>query len=148
MSLRTVVAYPFQAAGREALPLNDFVAALSLDRGWFDPDDAECCLDVATSEGLLEAADDGTVRSTFDHAAVTVPADFEPETDLLHQRSVFEGCVDRIVADAGLEKQEAVAGINRLQDDLGVTVETAGVVFARRHSLDVSDLAGRALSAV
>jgi hypothetical protein len=146
MSLRTVVAYPFQAAGRRALPPNDFVAALSLDRGWFDPDGAERCLDVARSEGLVEATEDGTVRSTFDHDDVRVPPDFEPDSGVLQQRSVFEVCLERIVTDAGVEKHEAVAGINRLQDDLGVTVETAAVVFARRHSLDVADLARRALA--
>jgi hypothetical protein len=144
MSLRQVVAYPFQKQGRGRCAANDFVAALSLDRGWFDPDAAEAALEAAVTEGLVERVEDeDAIEATFDYAGETIPEDFDPDREILQSRSIFEVCVDRLV-DAGVEKREAVAGINRVQENLAVTLEAAAVVFARRHELGVADLAQRA----
>ena len=121
---------------------SDFVVALSLDRDWFSPDQAKRLVDVAASEGLLEA-EDGDLRVTFDPATVSIPEDFEPDESILRQRSTFERVLDAVTG-AGIEKQEAVASINALQSDLGVTIEAAAVVYARRQGIDVADLAERA----
>ncbi|MCL7417976.1 MAG: DUF2240 family protein, partial [Halalkalicoccus sp.] len=61
-----------------------------------------------------------------------------PEEDLLVERSPFERVLEAIVA-AGVEKRTAVARINELQRELGVTIEVAAVVFARRRGVDVSE---------
>jgi len=122
---------------------SEFVVALSLDRDWFSPDQAKRLLDVAASEGLVRR-DDGDVAVAFDADSVDVPDDFVPDESILQERSTFERVLDAIV-EAGVEKQEAVAGINRLQAELGVTLEAAAIVFARRQGVDVTDLADRAL---
>lgn len=122
---------------------NEFVVALSLDRDWFSPDQAKRLINVATGRGLLER-DDGDVVTRFDANDVTVPAEFVPDESVLRERSTFEQVLDEVVAD-GVEKQGAVADINRLQDELGVTVEAAAVVYARRRGLDVDGAAASAL---
>jgi hypothetical protein len=151
MTLRPLVAYPFQRAGRGTISENDFVAALSLDRGWFDPAAAEQCLERAITEGLLDRSTDGgdggdgdpEVRATFEYRAVTVPEDLDPDPAVLEPRSVFEACVERLV-EAGVEKRAAVAGINQLQDELALALEAAAVLFAHRQGVAVADLAARA----
>jgi hypothetical protein len=143
MSLRTAVAAPFRQRGAERMGENEFVVALSLDRDWFSPDQAKRLIDVATGQGLLER-DDGDVVTRFDADDVTVPAEFVPDESILRERSTFEQVLDEVVAD-GVGKQEAVADINRLQDELGVTVEAAAVVYARRRGLDVDGAAASAL---
>lgn len=143
MSLRTAVAAPFRQQGRDRMGKSEFVVALSLDRDWFSPDQAKRLLDVAASEGLVERVD-GDVTVTFDLDGVDVPDGFVPDESILQERSTFERVLDAIV-DAGVQKQEAVAAINSLQADLGVTVEAAAVVYARRQGIDVSELADRAL---
>jgi len=142
MSLRRTVASPFRQRGVERLAESEFVVALSLDRDWFSPDQAKRLLDVAEGEGLLERGDDG-VAPTFDAATVDVPDDFAPDEAVLQERSVFERVLDAMI-DAGLEKQSAVAASNRLQAELGVTLEAAAVVYARRKGVDVTDVAARA----
>jgi hypothetical protein len=122
---------------------SEFVVALSLDRDWFSPDQAKRLLDVAASEGLVERVDD-EVSVTFAVDSVSVPEDYVPDESILQKRSTFERVLSSVV-DAGTEKQEAVAGINQLQADLGLTLEAAAVVYARRRGVDVSDLAERAL---
>lgn len=142
MSLRTAVAAPFVQAGTDRLGRSDFVVALSLDRDWFSPDQAKRLIDVATSEGLLEPDDDELV-ATFEVGSVTVPEDFTPDESILRQRTTFERILDAVV-EAGTDKQEAVAAINGLQSDLGVTLEVAAVVYARRQGLAVGEHAQRA----
>jgi len=143
MSLRTAVAAPFVQSGSDRLGRSDFVVALSLDRDWFSPDQAKRLLDVAEGEGLLEA-EDGEVVATFDVASVSIPEDFVPDESLLRQRTTFERVLDSVV-ETGAEKQSAVAAINGLQSDLGVTLEAAAVVYARREGVAVTDHATRAL---
>jgi hypothetical protein len=146
VSLRTAVAAPFRAAGSRRLPESSFVVALSLDRDWFSPDQAKRLVDVAATEGLLDR-EDGDVVAAFDPDGVSVPDGFRPDESILQQRSVFEKVLDACV-EAGVEKQTAVAGINRLQADLAVTVEAAAVLFAHRRGIDVAAEAEAALEAL
>lgn len=146
MSLRVAVAAPFVQHGTTRLEESEFVVALSLDRDWFSPDQAKRLIDVATEEGLLEREHDDLVAS-FTPAEVTIPEDFVPDEDLLRERSAFERVLGGLVAD-GVEKHEAVGAINGVQQELGVTIETAAVVYARREGLEVEDLVGVARAAL
>lgn len=139
MSLRTAVAAPFKSAGTDALGERAFVVELAVDRDWFSPDQAARLVDIATSEGLLER-ESGELRTRFDAESVTVPEEFTPEESILQARSTFERLVDALV-EAGEEKQDAVAGVNRLQSELGLTVEAAAVVYARRRGVDIKEAA-------
>lgn len=125
---------------------SEFVVALSLDRDWFSPDQAQRLVDVAAGEGLLERDGDDVVV-TVDPASVDVPGEFAPDESVLQQRTTFERVLDAVV-ESGVEKQEAVAAINRLQADLGVTIEAAAVLYACRQGVDVADVAERAMEEV
>jgi hypothetical protein len=144
MSLRRAVAAPFRSKGRERLAESEFVVALSLDRDWFSPDQAKRLVDVAVSEGLLER-EDGDLAVRFDPDEEAIPEEFYPDESIIQERTTFQRVLDALV-DEGAEKQEAVAGINALQSELGVTVEAAAVLYARHNGVDVTDAARRALS--
>jgi len=139
MSLKTAVAAPYRQRGTDRMAESEFVVALSLDRNWFSPDQAKTLVDVATSEGLLERDDDALVVG-FDAASTTVPEDFRPGEEILQSRSTFERLLDAIV-EAGVEKQTAVAEINKRQSELGVTLDAAAVVYARREGVAVDEVA-------
>ena len=144
MSLRRAVAAPFRDRGADRLTESELVVALSLDRSWFSPDQAERSVALAVSEGLLERTDpDDRLRPTFDAADVELPEGFEPDDAVLTRRSTFERLLDSIV-EAGIEKQTAVAEINELQGELGVTIEAAGALYARRRGIEVGELAAQA----
>lgn len=142
MSLRSAVAAPFRTEGVERLGESEFVVALSLDRGWFSPDQAKRLVDVAASEGLLEREEDDLV-ATFVPGEVDVPEGFEPDDGILRERSTFERVLGAIT-ESGIEKQTAVAGVNSVQADLGLTLEAAAVVYARRQGVTVGEAAERA----
>jgi hypothetical protein len=137
--MEIAVAVPFRQHGTERLGEGEFVVALSLDREWFSPDQAKRLIDVAAGRGLVER-DGGDLVAAFEPGAVEIPDGFTPDESILQSQSLFERLLSRIVAD-GVEKQEAVAGVNRLQRDLGVTIEAAAVLYARRRDVDVSGLA-------
>jgi hypothetical protein len=142
MSLRAVVAAPFRGRGRDRLPESEFVVGLSLDRGWYSPDQASRVVDIAVGRGLL-TRDGDTLEPSFDVGTVEIPAGFTPDEELLRSPSPFEQVMDALV-DAGHEKQEAVAGINRLQADAGLTIGAAAVLYARRHAVEVPEAAAAA----
>lgn len=144
MSLRRAVAAPFRQRGVDRMNESEFVVALSLDRDWFSPDQAKRLVDVATGEGLLDRDGDDIVAS-FDVDTVDIPEDFVPDESVIQERSVFEQVLDTVV-DTGVEKQDAVADINRLQSELGITIEAAAVLYARRRGVDVGGLAANARS--
>ena len=144
MSLRSAVAAPFTGRGEGELAESEFVVALSLDRDWFSPEQATRLADVAVGEGLLERTEN-RLSPTFDPAGVTIPEGFVPSEELLRRRSAFEQVLDALVAD-GIDKREAVAEINELQQSLAVTIEAAAVLYARRRDVDVSEAAERALA--
>ncbi|WP_276272495.1 DUF2240 family protein [Haloarcula litorea] len=142
MSLKTAVAAPFRQRGTDRMGESEFVVALSLDRNWFSPDQAKTLVDVAASEGLVEQDGDDLVAG-FDPAAVEIPDGFAPEEDVLRSRSTFERVLDALV-EAGVDKQSAVAGINKRQAELGVTLEAAAVVYARQEGVAVEAAAAQA----
>ncbi|MFW5911565.1 MAG: DUF2240 family protein [Halolamina sp.] len=146
MTLEATVAVPFRQEGRNSLGDGEFVVALSLDRDWFSPDQAKRVIDVALGRGLLDR-EDGKLVAQFDPESVDVPEEFAPDADVLREQSAFEQVLDR-VTDAGVEKQAAVAGINELQRDLGLTIEAAAVVFARREGVEVGEAAAAARRSV
>ncbi len=144
MSLDVAVAMPFRQHGKTRLGEGEFVVALSLDRDWFSPDQAKRLIDVGVGRGLL-AREDGDVVVQFDPNDVSVPEEFTPDESILREQSTFERVLDSLVA-AGHEKRDAVAAVNRRQQELGVTLEAAAVVYARAHGIDVTDVAAKARS--
>ena len=142
MSLRAAVAAPFRQHGRDRLAQSKFVVSLSLDRDWFTANQAKRLVDVATGEGLLDRDGDDLIAQ-FDVSNAEVPEDFDPDEGMLQERSAFEQALDAITS-AGEDKQSAVAAINELQQELGVTVEAAAIVYARREGIEVDDAAAKA----
>lgn len=146
MSLRAVVAAPFRGRGRDQLPESEFVVALSLDRGWYSPDQAARVAELAVGQGLL-AREGETLRPSFDVDGVEVPPGFAPDESLLRSASPFELVLEALVA-AGHDKQSVVAGINRLQAEVELTVGAAAVLYARRQGLAVPEAAAAARSSL
>ncbi|MFC6975755.1 DUF2240 family protein [Halomicroarcula sp. GCM10025709] len=141
MSLKTAVAAPFRQRGTDRMGESEFVVALSLDRDWFSPDQAKTLVDVAEGEGFVARDGDDLVVG-FDPGDVDIPDGFVPSEDVLQSRSTFERLLDAVVS-TGVEKRMAVGEINALQSEIGVTLETAAVLYARREGIDVTELATR-----
>lgn len=139
VTLRLVVAAPFLWAGNETLEESEFVVALSLDRNWFSPDQAKRVIDLAVAEGILKR-NETRLMLTVDIDSVELPDGFSPDDSVLSGTSTFERLLDRIV-DSDRDKRAVVAEINRLQRNLGITLEAAALLYATREEIEVDDLA-------
>ncbi|MFB6217869.1 MAG: DUF2240 family protein [Halobacteriaceae archaeon] len=139
MSLRTAVAAPFKQSGSDRIDEQEFVVALSFDRDWCSTDQAKRLVDIAAAEGLLRREEE-TLVATFDPGTVTVPDGFVPDESVFTRRAPFERVLAELVED-GHDKREAVAGINDLQQRLGVPAGVAAVVYARGQGIEVPGVA-------
>lgn len=141
MDLKTVVAAPFRHRGSNTLTDSEFIATLSMELDWFTPEQARRVIDLATSESLLDRSEDSLVP-TFAVETISLPDDPTPDESILTERSTFEQLLDTIT-DAGIEKQDAVAEINRLQQELAITIEAAGVLYAHQQGIAVPGITDR-----
>lgn len=142
MTLRFVVAAPFKGRGQDRIRESEFVVASSLDRDWLSPAQASRVVEVGVDRGLLSREGDDLVAE-FDPEGVDIPRDFSPDEELFRERSAFEEVV-AVLMESGMDKREAVAGINKLQATLELSIGAAAVVYAARRGVDVSEAAGKA----
>lgn len=141
MELRRVLAAAFKHHGREALTETQLVAALALERDWYEPDEVRRLMEQARAAGALTGADDA-LRPTFDVGEVSIPSGYEPPADLADPASPFERILARLEAD-GHDRRDSVAAINRLQRAAGLESDAAAVLYAHGEGLDVRTEAQR-----
>jgi len=146
VSLRRVVAAPFLRRETDRVTHAEFIYSLTRDAEWFDTGEAEDVLKAGVDEALLET-DGDELRPAFEVSEVEIPDGFSPSKRSLvgENRGVFERTVDRLV-EAGHDKREAVAEINRRHAEMGdVGVQAAALVVAKEKGLRVADLAEEGL---
>lgn len=142
MSLRVVIAAPFKGRGQDRIRESEFIVAISLDRDWLSPDQASRVVERGVERGLLSREGDVLVVE-FDPERVDIPREFTPNEELFRERSPFEDVLAALI-ESGMDKREAVAGINKLQAELELSIDAAAVVYAARRGVDVSDAAANA----
>ena len=147
--LRRTLAYVFKARGREDLPRAELKHALSLGHQWFSPSEAGALIAKAIGRGeLVETGDH--VRPTFAVASVKLEPSFRPTRAVLaeSEAGVLDEAVERVASATKKPAGDILREVNALQESLGnrVSAESAALLIARGHDLDVADLAARALA--
>ncbi|MDI6639752.1 MAG: DUF2240 family protein [Methanocellales archaeon] len=140
--LMQTVAMPFRKRGKNALTTSEFIFALSLDLGWFSPEQAKEVLSKAKNEGLVSIKDD-EISPNFDPRAIEIPLGFRP--DLKRERSIFERIIERIMM-TGLSRKEAIALVNEKQERMAklIEIEVSALLVAKERGVDVEDLVDEA----
>lgn len=139
MSLQVALGAPFDSVGRAELTEQEIVVDLAVDRNWVSPDQAKRLVELGRKRGLLDR-DGEDLRATFDVADVEIPEGYTPDERLFQERSPVEVVIEAL-EEAGIDRREAVASINELQDRLSITAGAAAVLRARRAGLSVPDAA-------
>ncbi|MFB6254828.1 MAG: DUF2240 family protein [Halobacteriaceae archaeon] len=133
MSLEQVIAVPFRQKGATKINNHEFVVILSLDREWFSPDQSKQIIKRGLSEGILQQNDD-TLIYTENLNDIQVPDDFEPDPAIIQEKPLFEKILTEF-DDAGYERQNVVANINKLQQAAGITANTAAIMYAYQEGM-------------
>ncbi|HEY7587192.1 MAG TPA: DUF2240 family protein [Thermoplasmata archaeon] len=144
--LRNAIALLFKRKGREELTEREFVLSASMDLRWFPPKDAQRLLQLGLETKLLESQG-GTIRPSFDVSSVDVPRDFAPTAKTLvapmpSGEDLFGQIVNAIATRTKSDRRSVVATVNAIQERLGVEIEVAALVAAKRAGLDVGTFLG------
>ncbi len=132
------VAMPFRKRGKNALKTSEFIFALSLDLGWFSPEQAKEVLNKAKNDGLVSIKDD-EISPNFDFKTIDIPLGFKP--DLKREQSIFERTIERIMI-TGLSRKEAIALVNKKQESMAnlIGIEISALLVAKERDIDIEDL--------
>lgn len=143
--LLITIAQPFKKKGKNSLTASEFVFALSLDLGWFSPEQARQVLALAEKAGILMKKGD-EIKPNFDPKGIEAPFGFKPDLKAILQRTVFDEIVERIMS-SGLSKRDAIALVNKKQESLSklVTIEVAALLVAKERGVEIADLVEKAL---
>jgi hypothetical protein len=143
--LQQVLALVFKRKGKGVLSEKEFVFSASIDFRWFTPKEAQRLLDMGIEADLLERSN-GFIKPRFDYKKVDVPLDFRPGRDMLTEPSPVEGgrplfptILELITSGSELQRREAVARINKVQERLDVDIEVASLVVARGLGIEIGE---------
>lgn len=138
--LKEALSYLFQRKGKDALSEKELILSVSMDLGWFSPDDAKQLVDVCLELRLLSRTDDG-LKPNFDYKALTIPIDFTPSKSILQlesQEPLLLSIVRTIDKKTGLGRNNIMAEINKKQNLLDVEIEVAAILVAKNYGADIS----------
>jgi hypothetical protein len=142
--LLVTVAQPFKKRGKNSLTISEFIFALSLDLGWFSPEQARQVLAMAEKAELLVKKGD-EIKLNFDPKGIEAPFGFKPDLKAILQRTLFDQIIERIMS-SGLSRRNAIALVNKKQESLLklVTIEVAALLVAKERGIQIADLAEKA----
>ncbi|ATZ61487.2 MAG: DUF2240 family protein [Methanosarcinales archaeon Met12] len=137
--LMMTVAMPFRKRGKDCLTTSEFIFALSLDLGWFSPEQAKEVLSKAKEESLVSIKDD-KISPSFDFKVIEIPLGFRP--DMKSERSIFERIIERVMT-TGLSRKDVIALVNEKQERMAklIEIEVSALLVAKDRGADIEDLA-------
>jgi hypothetical protein len=138
--LENIITAVYNKEGKQSLTERELAMSMSMGLHWFKLEDARQVVDMAKSEGLLKEEEDGLVP-TFDITTMDLPLDYKPSEDVLSDKrteDILMTLVDLIVRHTNLEKTKIMSHINKKKNQLGVHIQVAALLVAKRYDIDVS----------
>jgi len=134
----------------------DLMHAMTFDLHWFGATEAKALVDAGLDEDLLKK-DGDKIKPNFDIQGVSVPImytpsekfvselrSYTPKTKIESEKNekipVFRKILLRISEKTGIAKTEIMREINRKKERLNMEIEVVGLIVAKRHGIDISDL--------
>ncbi len=139
--LKKTLAFIYNNQGQESMTKKELELAMAMTQRWFSSSEANGLIDFALREGLLEETDQGCVLS-YDPKEMDIPFDFKPSDrvlKLLLVKDPFKALIKRIEENSSMERKKIMANVNRIQQDLNVTIEVAAIMVAKEMDVEVDD---------
>jgi hypothetical protein len=138
--LMETLGYLFQRSGKDVISEKDLVLSISMDLGWFSPDEAKQLIDVGIELKLLRREDHG-LKPCFNYRALSIPIDFTPTKNILQldsQEPLLLLIVRSIDEKTALGRNNIMSEINKKQNLLDVEIEVAAILVAKKYEIDIS----------
>jgi hypothetical protein len=133
------LSYLFQREGKDVLFEKELVLSVSMDLGWFSPDEAKQLINVGIELKLLSQEDNG-FKPCFDYKTLSLPIDFIPSKKILQvesQEPLLLSIVRTIEKKTGLGRSKIMAEINKKQNLLDLEIEVAAILVAKKYDVDI-----------
>ncbi len=136
MSLKKLIAFLFQNAGKESLDEKEIYMILSFRLGWLPPKAGKEVVERAIKEGLL-VEKDGKLKPSFDYKSIEIPFDFVfKESDI--EKDIVSRIVEEILERSGEGEKKIRDEIDEVAGKLEVYKEVAALVVAKNKGMDIS----------
>jgi hypothetical protein len=138
--LMEALSYLYQRKGTDVISEKELVLSVSMDLGWFSPNEAKELVKICSELKLLKKTEHGLVP-TFDYNSISVPIDLRPSKNILKlesQEPLLLSIVRRIESKSQKKRNMIMAEINKKQVALNVEIEVAAIIVAKYHGVDVS----------
>ena len=134
--------------------LDDWAFFISLKQRWFNMAESKALISKAIELGLLKEID-STLETTFDVKGLELPAMYTPSRNLVSKlseltaeqskcecpnESILDVIISRITEKSNRKTEVVKKDVLRVQDETMFTVETAALLVAMKHDVDVPDL--------
>ena len=139
--LTQTIALVFKQLGKKSVSRKDLELEISMKHHWFSPGNAHVLVDNALAANILVARDDGLLQPGFDTASIEIPVFFKPSETILKPPTptpLFIRIVETIARETGTDKRAVISRINQLNDEKGLMIEVAALVYAYSRDIDIS----------
>jgi len=138
--LMEALGYLFQRKGKDVLSEKELILSVSMDLGWFSPDEAKQLIDVCLELRLLSKTEQG-LKPNFDYKSLSIPIDFTPNRNILQletQEPLLLSIVRIIDEKTEIGRSNIMAEINKKRNALEVEIEVAAILIAKKYGADIS----------
>jgi hypothetical protein len=138
--LKEAVSFLYQRKGTDTISEKDLVLSVSMDLGWFSPEEAKQLLDICLELKLLKKTNRG-LSPTFNYHDIAVPIDLIPNKNILKlesQEPLLLSIVRSIENKTQQKRSNIMAEVNKKQVSLNVEIEVAAIIVAKKYEIDVS----------
>lgn len=141
--LKKTLGFIYKRKGKDILKKEEIRLSASIDLRWFTPTEANKLIEAGLKSNLLIKANKG-LKADFNYEKVEIPFGFRPSKKILEYKKepIFFMILEKIIENSDLKKSEAVAQINKEQQNLICTIEVAALFVAKKYNIDVSEFYG------
>jgi hypothetical protein len=142
-----IIAFLFKRSGKEKMSFSELYLNLSMELGWFSPEDAKKFLYEAIKNKLLTNEDE-QISLTFDVNKIKIPVGFSPSKKVflekrtqkdLEETDVFKQIVKRIQNKTNLKEQQIIDKIKKISKEKNIDEKIAALLEAKDHDIELSD---------
>lgn len=142
-----IIAFLFKRSGKEKMSFSELYLNLSMELGWFSPEDAKKFLYEAIKNKLL-TNEGKQISLTFDVNKIKIPVGFSPSKKVflekrtqkdLEETDVFKQIVKRIQNKTNLKEQQIIDKIKKISKEKNIDEKIAALLEAKDHDIELSD---------
>lgn len=143
--LKTIIAFLFKRSGKRKLDSSNLYLTISMDLGWFPPNEAKELINIAIDKKIL-VKEENRVKPNFDVEATSLPTGFQPTKQLSEIKKetikedvkIVEKIIKKISSKTKGNKQDILKNVRRIEKEKKVAPEIAALLLGKERNVDIT----------